>query len=627
MTRNKLLSWVLFKPINTCTANDKGRSGIARSIFIYFLYSILLWLIFPSFASAQEYSISSESFIRFPADKAINVNPDTHLEITFRSVPILGKSGEVRIYDAANNRLVDLLDLSIPAGPTARTLSPSATYSPIPYEYVTGHFTNANTKPGNPSGVALPTPFNYQLTIIGGFTDGFHFYPVIIHDSTASIYLHNNLLEYGKTYYVQIDPGVLTLNDNSFTGIKGNNEWTFTTKNLPPSVDSEWLVVTADGSGDFNTVQGAIDFIPDFNPKKVTIFIKNGSYEEIVYFRNKSNINILGEDRDKVVVFYANSEVFNPHPLTVLTNEVPGTFPSRRAAFAVDNSCKINLINLTIETTVYGQAEGLLVNGKEIIVNNVKIIGSGDALQSNGSVYYTDSHIIGAGDVILGRGPAFFNNCEINSNGPYMWIRNTSANHGNVFVNCKFITPGTGETIIARAPTNGGRNYPYCESVLINCALSGISPVGWGAIGGETSNVHYWEYNSTNISDGKPVDVSQRHPASRQLTMKNDAGIIANYMNPAYVFDGWNPTMAPLILKQPEEITVKTGMTATFSVKVAAIPVASYQWFKNDVPLKGATNATITLKKISTRDAGTYSVSIKNDSGVVTSQKAKLNVK
>jgi Pectin methylesterase len=612
---------------NTFILNVKERFGLTRSIPKFLLSSLFFWLICPYFACAQASSVLPGTFIRFPADKAINVNPDTHLELTFQSVPVLGKSGEIRIYDAASNRLVDLLDLSIPAGPTKSTPSPSATYSPVPYDYNTGHLTNANTKPGTPSGVALPTPFNYQLTIIGGFTDGFHFYPVIIHDSTATIYLHNNLLEYGRTYYIQIDQGAMTLNDNSFTGIKGNAEWTFTTKKLPPPADSEMLVVSADGSGDFNTVQGALDFIPDFNPKKVTIFIKNGIYEEIVYFRNKSNITILGEDRDKVIVFYANSEVFNPHPLTVLSNEMPGTFPSRRAAFAVDNSSKINLVNLTIKTTVFGQAEGLLVNGKEIIVSNVIIIGSGDALQSNGSVYYTDSHIIGAGDVILGRGPSFFNNCEINSNGPYMWIRNTSANHGNVFVNCKFQTPGTRETVLARAPTNGGKNYPYSEAVLINCALSGISPAGWGEIGGETTNIHYWEYNSINISDGKPADVSKRHSASRQLTMKEDAAIIANYMNPAYVLDGWIPKMAPLILTQPEEITAEKGKTAIFSVKVAAIPEASYQWYKNEITLKGAKNATLILKKINSEYAGTYTVTIKNDAGAVTSYKTKLNVK
>src|SRR4029434_11315204 len=52
-----------------------------------------------------------------------------------------------------------------------------------------------------------------------------------------------------------------------------------------------------------------------------------------------------------------------------------------------------------------------------------------------------------------------------------------------------------------------------CGSGLINCALEGISPVGWGAMGGDTTNMHYWEYNSTNLSDGKPADDIQTNPA------------------------------------------------------------------------------------------------------------------
>ncbi len=522
----------------------------------FFFYSASLCLLISFFSGAQIADEKSKAIVLFPLNKALNVNPDTHLEITFPSAPVLGKSGQICIYDAADDRLVDQLDLSIPPGPTATTPSPSAVYMPTPYEYVSGRFTNANTKPGTPSGAALPTSDKYQLTIIGGFTDAFHFYPVIIHDNKATIYPHNNLLQYNKTYYVKIDPGVLILNDAGFK-IADNAGWKFTTKKAPPSGNAERLAVSADGSGDFNTIQGAIDFIPDYNPKPTTVFIRNGMYEEIVYFRNKSNITILGEDRDKTVVFYKNNEVFNPHPINIKTNEVLGSFPSRRAAFAVDNSSKIQLVNLTIKTTAYGQAEGLLLNGKEIIVRNVTIVGSGDALQSNGSAYFTDSRIIGDGDTILGRGPAFFNNCELSSQGPYMWIRNTSENHGNVFVNCKFQTRGNRETVLARSPTNGGKNYPYCEAVLIDCALAGIEPVGWGDIGGDASNVHFWEYNSVNSSDGTPIDVSRRHPASRQLKKEKDAEIIANYRNPAYVLGGWTPNMAAIILPQPEPATDK----------------------------------------------------------------------
>jgi len=569
----------------------------------------------------------SQTASRTPADKAREVNPDTHLVLTFPGKPALGNSGQVRIYDAADNRLVDVLDLGIPPGPTDSNKT-TVPYAAVPYEYVSGRFTNANTKPGTPSGTAVATPDNFQLTIIGGFTDAFHFYPVIIHDTVATIYPHNNLLEYNKTYYVQIDSGVLTLGDGSFSGITGKTEWTFTTKRNPPPKNSQRLVVCGDGTGDFSTVQGAIDFIPDNNPNRVTIFIKNGTYEEIVYFRSKTNITFLGEDRDKTIVCYANNEVFNPHPSNIATNEMPGTFPSRRAAFMGDNSKGIHLVNFTVKTTAKGQAEGLLLAGGQNIVSNVNIEGSGDALQANGSVYLTDCRITGDGDIILGRGPVFFNHCQLISNGgAYMWIRNTSANHGNVFLNCRFQTVGAGETEIARAPTNKGNGYPYCEAVLLNCALAGISPAGWGPVGPDTSNIHYWEYNSTNISDGKPVDVTRRHPASRQLTKDKDARIIADYSNPAYVLGEWSPSMGPLILSQPAAVITTAGQTATFSVKAEAIPTATCQWFKNGKAISGATDAMLKIENVRASDAATYTVTVTNGSGHVTSQPASLTVK
>src|SRR5262245_58176185 len=177
----------------------------------------------------------------FPATGATAVNPDTHLVITFPSAPTIGGAGRIRIYDAADDRLVDTLDLAIPPGPTAGpgALAGRVPYTPAPYEYTPGRrATNADTVPGTPSGVAAATPSTSQLTIIGGFTDAFHFYPVIVHDNVATIYPHNNLLTYGRAYYVQIDPGVLTIADGGFNGVSGKRGWTFSTKRRAPAADS-----------------------------------------------------------------------------------------------------------------------------------------------------------------------------------------------------------------------------------------------------------------------------------------------------------------------------------------------------------------------------------------------------
>jgi pectin methylesterase-like acyl-CoA thioesterase len=386
-------------------------------------------------------------------------------------------------------------------------------------------------------------------------------------------------------------------------------------------------VVAADGSGDFNTVQGALDFVPDRSAVPVTIAVKRGDYEEIVYARNKSHLTIAGEDRDAVQIHYNNSEIFNPHPSNVATNEWPGTFPSRRAAFMLDQAEDVHLVNLTIRNTARGQAEGLLLTGARNIVSHASISGSGDALQVNGPVYIADSLVIGDGDTILTRGPAFFRDCELQSRGPFTWTRNTAANHGTVLVNCRLTATGGDPTVIARAPTNGGRTYPNVEVVLLSCALDGIAPPGWGEVGGDTSQAHLWEYDSRNLRDGSPADVSARVSISKQLTKDRDAQTIANYGNPAWVLGGWSPAMAPIILSGPAPVTIARGQAAVLSVTVAAIPEAAYQWFRNGARIPGATSRTLALAAVRDGDAGAYTVTATNASGSVTSVPAAVALK
>jgi len=495
----------------------------------------------------------------FPAAGSRQVNPDTHLVLTFPSAPTIGKSGLVRIIDASSNQVVDSLDLSIPAGPALRGPLPPTPNLP-PAEAAAraaqaqareamplGHATNATAVAGTTANDQHPAR-DYQLTIIGGVTQGFHFHPVIIHGNVATIYPHNNLLAYGKTYRVEIDPGVLTLADGSFRGVSGDDGWTFATKAAPPPANATRLVVAADGSGDFNTVQGALDFVPDHPAERVTIVIKKGNYEEIVFFHGKSDLTIRGEDREQVQVGYANNSRFNPPNQTDADGHLLGG-PSRRCAFACYNSTGIVLSDFTVNNYAMGQAEALLISGSKNIVSHVTINGSGDALNLKGSVYLTHCKITGHGDTILNVGPAFFYRCELASWGPYLWVRNPATNHGDVFVECTFDTPpGVNplfgrltQSVLARLPNNHGINYPYAEAVLLNCRLKDIPPEGWGPIDDDTAHVRFWEYHSTNLSDGTPVDVSKRHPASRQLTMEKDAKTIADYSNPAFVLGGWNP--------------------------------------------------------------------------------------
>jgi hypothetical protein len=85
-----------------------------------------------------------------PANGAANVNPDTHLVLRFAGPPHIGNAGTIRIYDAADDRLVDELDMSVPAGPTERASGPYPPYLATPYDYGGPGRTYADTKPGSP---------------------------------------------------------------------------------------------------------------------------------------------------------------------------------------------------------------------------------------------------------------------------------------------------------------------------------------------------------------------------------------------------------------------------------------------------------------------------------------------
>ena len=342
------------------------------------------------------------------------------------------------------------------------------------------------------------------------------------------------MLEYGHEYYVTIDKGVI----EGCNGIKGKNGWSFSTKTKSPDANRRQLTVSADGKGDFNTIQGAMDFIPDSIAsveQGYRIFMRNGDYEELVYFRNKRFVTIEGESRDGVLIHYPNNEVFNPHPADIKTNEVRGTFPSRRAAFAADNCCDLTFRNLTIKTDCKGQAEGLLVNGERNYFENIHIIGDGDALQANGSCYWHNCHIDGGGDTILGRGPSFFNHCTITSYGAFMWIRNGQENHGNIFVDCHF--KGLSEHAeLGRLPDNKGKNYPHAECVLLNCTLENIPAYGWGQIDDSAKTATLLEFNSHDVNN-QAIDIAGRNPLMRQLDPIRDAELIGKYSDSRWILD------------------------------------------------------------------------------------------
>ena len=477
-----------------------------------------------------------------PQNRTKGVCIDTELILTFDKRPQVTAVGLIKVFEYDTDKLVDCINLSVPSGPLKRAKQSLADYLKKPYDYKSRDITNKNTEPGTPSADYEKSNENYQLTIIGGFSDGFHFRPVYVKDNSVHIQLHHNILDHNRKYYVLIDGGAI----REFKGISKKDDWVFTTRQ-PLDSSVKRVIVSKEGPAHFRTIQGAIDAIPDHTDKAsaYTVLVKNGDYQEIVYFRNKDYVTIVGESRDGVVIHYANNEVFNPHPKTIKTNEKAGTFPSRRAAFAIDNCTHMVLKNLTLKNDAKGQAEGLLVNGSNNYFKNVHIIGSGDALQTNGSAYYDRCVIDGEGDTILGRGPAYFHRTTINSSNAFMWIRNTKANHGNVFVRC-ILNGMNDNAVIARLPDNHGQQYPHAECVLIDCELNNIPPVGVAPVSDGALTANFLEYRSRDNS-GVPVDTSSRHRIVKQLTLAKDAELIENYKDYKFVLQGDNEFYGELI--------------------------------------------------------------------------------
>ncbi len=464
----------------------------------------------------------------FPANGAENVNPDTHLTLTFATTPKVGASGLIRIYDAETDELVDTLDLSIPTSP-----NPSGR--------------GAAQVAGQPPPAAAVVSDVYQETDVGGLP--FHFRPIIVRGETATIYPHNHALTYGRTYVVKMDASVLTLDEGDFPGVDGAS-WTFTTKAAGPAADVQRVTVSADGGGDFSTVQAAIDFFPPTADVPREIVIRKGNYEELVSINGKSNLILRGEDRDEVIVGYANNTPFNPR---------------RRWAFSIIDGADIQLSNFTINNYAIGQAEALMTRGERIIVDHMTLNGSGDALTTYGTLYMADSKLTGDGDTILGYAAAYYLRTEVYSKGPLTWTRNPQGSHGNVFVDSTLVgvreplpwtvtadNPGRiAPTPFARLPHNGKpdvpANFPYAEMVLINCRTHNIPPEGWGPIEEEgplfsRENVRFMEHNTMDL-EGRPVDTTQRTPVSRQLSLPGDAQLIADYSNPEFVLGGWKPVV------------------------------------------------------------------------------------
>ena len=298
------------------------------------------------------------------------------------------------------------------------------------------------------------------------------------------------------TYYVRA-----YATNSSGTGY--GNELSFTTQT--PQPDST-VVVAADGSGNFTTVQAAFRAVPTNYTGNWRIFVKKGTYyEKDTLASGKINVTLEGEDRDSTIITY--DDYGDKYGGNGSGN--PGT--SGSFTIAIDAS-DFTAKNITFRNTyapqagVSGtQAVALRAQGDRHQYINCKLLGYQDTYYTwggsgTGRLYHKNCFIEGSVDFIFGRDIAVFDSCTIHEirNGGTITAASTDATskYGYVFRNCTIEADSLGYDGVVNSAFYFGRPWQASpRTVFLNCYVpSNLSPAGW-----ESWNVSpalYGEYHS-----------------------------------------------------------------------------------------------------------------------------------
>jgi hypothetical protein len=471
------------------------KKSISRYACFVALFSALEFLS-GSGVKAADMTITSV----FPVNNAVEVCADTKLWITFATAPIVATNTSLHL------QICKVLDDSVVYQLDLNTL-PSDAY---------GH---------------ISTGWPYKITL-NGLTVNYE--PFAVSGNTVEIY-PSTRLAYNTAYYVKMTAGFCTdASSNTSPAITDNATWRFTTKAAAPAADHEYIVAL-DGSGDFCTLQGAVDAVGNSDPCRTLIKVRKGTYREIVNIpSSKTYMTWLGEDKDTAIIAGYNRELFNSGTSNrVMVKNYGNGFRMYNMTFwntAPDNS---------------GQAETIRIDALQNLAKNCKYKSYQDTLLINsGQAYFNNCYIEGDTDYIWGAGTAYFDKCEIRSLSTQSYITQPRAAqnaNGLFLVDCNLTSPpGLTGCYLGRTTNN---SYPYCQSVYINCTMPStlILPVGWKLYTdsngfADVNNLRWWEYKSVDPC-GNLIGTRVRLPCSKQLSDAN-----ALYWREVNnVFGTWNP--------------------------------------------------------------------------------------
>lgn len=290
------------------------------------------------------------------------------------------------------------------------------------------------------------------------------------------------------------------------------------------------LVVSRDGTGEFRTIDEAIEVCRAFMDYTKVIYVKKGVYKEKLIIPSwLTNITICGEDRNNTIITWddhANIKM----PVGGLDSEAAvkgkpmGTF--RTYTLKVQGSY-ITLKDITIENNAakLGQAVALHTEGDHILVQNCRLLGNQDTVYTGVGgtrVAFYDCYIEGTTDFIFGPSIAWFQNCEIHSKAnSYITAASTPAGqkYGYVFYKCRLTADKDVDKVYLGRPWR-----PFAATIFMDCELGKhIRPEGWhnwnNAKNEETAR--YAEYGNK----GEGASINNRVKWSKQLTKKEAAKV------------------------------------------------------------------------------------------------------
>ncbi|MBF9255053.1 pectin esterase [Pontibacter sp. 172403-2] len=276
------------------------------------------------------------------------------------------------------------------------------------------------------------------------------------------------------------------------------------------------FVVAKDGSGDFKTVQAAIDAVPDFRKSTTTIFIKNGTYKEkLTLPATKTFVTLVGEDVKSTILTYDDYASKKNR-----FGEEMGTTGS--TSFYIFGE-GFTAENITFENAAgpVGQAVAVRVDGDKAAFRNCRFLGFQDTLYPHGEKsrqYYKNCYIEGTVDFIFGWSTAVFDDCEIycKQGGGYVTAASTEAGqpYGFVFRNCRLTGNAEKHMFYLGRPWR-----PNAKTVYLNCYMGNqIKPEGWNNWNKPEAEklTFYAEYGSTGPGAAPAARVNWAHLLTTQ---------------------------------------------------------------------------------------------------------------